>query len=29
MTTADGDAVIAVFADFLSILEATPTEAGM
>ncbi|NEI06926.1 aminotransferase class III-fold pyridoxal phosphate-dependent enzyme [Rhizobium leguminosarum] len=29
MTIADGDAVIAAFADFLSILEATPTEAGM
>ena len=29
MTKADGDAVIAAFADFLSILEANPTEAGM
>jgi glutamate-1-semialdehyde 2,1-aminomutase len=29
MTTADGDAVISAFSDFLSILEATPTEAGM
>jgi glutamate-1-semialdehyde 2,1-aminomutase len=29
MTIADGDAVTSAFADFLSILEATPTEAGM
>jgi glutamate-1-semialdehyde 2,1-aminomutase len=29
MTTADGDAVVSAFADFLSILEATSTEAGM
>ncbi|QKK27332.1 aspartate aminotransferase family protein [Rhizobium hidalgonense] len=29
MTTADGNAVIAAFADFLSTLEANPTEAGM
>jgi len=29
MTTADGDAVISAFSDFLSILEVTPTEAGM
>lgn len=29
MTKADGDAVIAAFAEFLSILEANPTEAGI
>jgi glutamate-1-semialdehyde 2,1-aminomutase len=29
MTKADGDAVISAFADFLSVLEANPTEAGM